>query len=51
MDVVLNTKVHLPQHTGQQTRIVDPGFCGQATLHGAEEMGTHEIHSGILTDK
>ena len=51
MDAVLNREVHLPQHTGKQTQIVDPEFCGQVTLHDAGGMGTHETHSRTKTTK
>ena len=47
-DAVLNTEVHLPQHTAQRTRPADPESYGLETPHDAAERGTHEIHSGIV---
>lgn len=48
-DAASNTRVHLPRHTEQRTRTVDPGFYGQETRHDAGEMGTHETHSATKT--
>lgn len=48
-DAVVNTEVHLPQHTAQRTQPADPESCGLETLHDAAGRGTHETHSGITT--
>lgn len=44
-DAVVNTKVHLPQHTERKTLQVDPGSYDPGTLHDAAGRGTHETHS------